>query len=184
MIILGITGTLGAGKGAMVEYLKERYGFAHYSARDFLIQEIEKRGLPVNRDSMVLVGNDLRATYHPGFIAEELAKEAVRENHNAVIESIRTLGEIAVLKQQPNFYLLAIDADQLLRFERIKSRASATDDVSFDKFKADEEREMFTTDPNKQNLTACLAVADFRVMNNGNLADLHRELDIIITQII
>ena len=60
MIIIGITGTIGAGKGTIVEYLTDKKGFTHYSVRSFLIDEIKKRGFEVNRDSMVLVANDLR----------------------------------------------------------------------------------------------------------------------------
>lgn len=41
MIIIGITGTLGAGKGTVVEYLKTK-GFKHFSVREFLTQEIKK----------------------------------------------------------------------------------------------------------------------------------------------
>ena len=35
MIIIGITGTIGAGKGTIVELLIKK-GFKHYSVRDFL----------------------------------------------------------------------------------------------------------------------------------------------------
>ena len=41
MVIIGITGTLGAGKGTIVDYLKEERGFLHFSARQFIIEEIE-----------------------------------------------------------------------------------------------------------------------------------------------
>ena len=54
MIIIGITGTLGAGKGTIVDYLIKTKGFTHYSVRAFITKEIEKRKLPVNRDSMVI----------------------------------------------------------------------------------------------------------------------------------
>jgi len=60
MIIIGITGTLGAGKGTIVDYLINKKDFKHFSARAFLVEEIEKRGLENNRDSMVLVANELR----------------------------------------------------------------------------------------------------------------------------
>ena len=40
MLIIGITGTLGAGKGTVVEYLVEKKGFDHYSVRAFLLKEI------------------------------------------------------------------------------------------------------------------------------------------------
>lgn len=60
MKIIGITGTLGAGKGTIVDYLVQQYGFVHFSVRAYLIQQIQKANLAVNRDSMVIVANELR----------------------------------------------------------------------------------------------------------------------------
>ena len=76
MIIIGITGTLGAGKGTIVDYLIEKRQFLHYSVRSYLIEEAERRGLPINRDTFVVVANDLRATHCPSFITDELFKRA------------------------------------------------------------------------------------------------------------
>ncbi len=58
-MIIGITGTSGAGKGTVVDYLLKK-GFKHYSVRDFLTEEILKRGLEPNRDNMIFVANELR----------------------------------------------------------------------------------------------------------------------------
>ena len=142
MQIIGITGTLGAGKGTLVDYLVEQKSFGHYSVRQFLIKEIKKRGLPVNRDSMVITANDLRAKHNPAFIIQELYEEASQQNKNAVIESIRTQGEIDFLKQQGNFLLLAVDADPHIRFDRISQRKSSTDHIDFETFIDNEQREM------------------------------------------
>ena len=60
MIIIGITGTLGAGKGTVVDYLVKEKGFRHYSVRAFLLEKIRDLGMPENRDSMHAVGNMLR----------------------------------------------------------------------------------------------------------------------------
>ena len=38
MITIGITGTLGAGKGTIVDYLIEKRGFVHYSVRAFITE--------------------------------------------------------------------------------------------------------------------------------------------------
>ena len=60
MIIIGITGTLGAGKGTIVDFLTKNKRFEHFSARALIVEEIEKRGLENNRNNMVVVDNDLR----------------------------------------------------------------------------------------------------------------------------
>jgi len=59
-VIIGITGTLGAGKGQAASYLVKKHKFKHYSVRELIVKEIKKRGLKVNRDNLVKVGNDLR----------------------------------------------------------------------------------------------------------------------------
>ncbi len=183
MLIIGITGTLGAGKGTIVEHLK-KLGFDHYSVRQFLMEEIKKRGLPVNRETMTDVANELRKNHHPAYIIEQLYNIARRKGNNAVIESIRTPGEIYFLKKKENFYLFAVDADPHLRYRRIKQRASETDSVSFETFLANEEREMHTADPNKQNLSKCIELADYTFDNNGTIAELNRQVDKAIEEIL
>lgn len=183
MIVIGITGTLGAGKGTIVEFLKKKYDFAHYSVRAYLINEIKSRGLEVNRDSMTLVANDLRNNHSPSFIIDEIYKEAAKHSKNCIIESIRTPGEIDSLKSKSNFYLFAVDADPKLRYERIKIRNSSTDNIDFDTFLANEAREMNTTDPNKQNLSKCIEMADFKFNNNGDLQSLNIEIDKVLNKI-
>ena len=177
MQIVGITGTLGAGKGTIVDYLVLQKGLNHYSVRKYLIQEIKKRNLEVNRDNMVVVANDLRAKNSPSFIIEELYKQAKAEGKNAVIESIRTPGEVDFLKNRGNFILVAVDADPKTRYDRIQLRQSSTDKVSFETFLSNEKREFTSTDPNKQNLKKCIEMADVVLMNNGTIAELNKQLE-------
>ena len=126
MLVIGITGTLGAGKGTLVEYLIREKNFQHYSVRQYLIEEIVRQGLEVNRDNMVIVANKMRSENSPSFIIEELYKEAHAIGKNSVIESIRTPGEVEYLKKQGDFLLLAVDADPVKRFERIQLRVGSS----------------------------------------------------------
>src|ERR1700719_609147 len=99
-MIIGITGTNGAGKGTVVDYLVKQKGFTHYSARDIWNEEIVKRGLPPGRDSMVIVANDLRAIHGPQFFAQRAAAKTREHGGDAVIESIRSVGEAEHIKSQ------------------------------------------------------------------------------------
>ncbi len=176
MRVIGITGTLGAGKGTIVDYLVHAKGFAHFSVRAFLTEEIRQRGLPVNRDSMVVVANDLRARHNPAFIVEQLYEQALQTGHDCIIESIRTPGEVAMLRSKPNFRLIAVDAAPEVRYQRIVERASETDHISFETFLQNEQREMDTTDPNAQNLRKCIEQADFNLTNNSTVENLHKKI--------
>lgn len=176
MKIIGITGTLGAGKGTIVDYLVTNFGFKHYSVRGYLIEIIEAKGLVVNRDSLTLTANELRAEHGPSFIAEELFKQAQQSSQNCIIESIRTLGEVNALKAKGNFTLFSVDAERKIRYDRIVLRASETDQVSYSVFEANELRELDSIDPNKQNLRACMAAADIHFLNNGTFDDLYAQV--------
>jgi dephospho-CoA kinase len=178
-MIIGITGTIGAGKGTVVDYLVEQKGFAHYSVRDFLVEEIQKRGMPVNRDSMREVANSIRAEYKPSHIIETLFNRAQEAGHDALIESVRALGEAQFLKEA-GVKILAVDADRKLRFERVKARGSATDDIDFDTFVQHEEREFASTDPTDMNMIGVMQMADARIENDSSLEELYVQVEQVL----
>ena len=180
MMIIGITGTIGAGKGTIVDYLVDQFHFKHFSVRQFLIEEATKRGMPLNRDTYVALANELRAQNSPSYITDQLYQEAIQTGGNAVIESIRTPGEIDSLCQNDHFFLLAVDADPHLRYERIVLRNSETDQITFETFLENEKREMTATDPNKQNLSECIRRAHFVIRNDHDIPTLYENLEKII----
>lgn len=185
MIIIWITWTLGAGKWTIVDYLVQKKWFLHFSVRAYLIQEIEKIGMPVNRDSMVIVANNLRATHSPSYIIEKLYEQAKISGRDSIIESIRAVGEVNVLKTQDRgtFYLFAVDADPKIRYERTVLRGSETDKITYDTFIMNEQREMENTDPNKQNLAKCMQMADYVFVNNGTREELDQQIENIVDKL-
>ena len=183
MIIIWITWTLGAGKWTIVDYLIKNLDFQHYSVRAYLIKQIEKRNLPVNRDSMVLVANELRAQFWPSYIIEQLYQEALTSGKNTIIESIRAVGEAEALKGKGNFYLFAIDADPKIRYERAVLRGSETDHISFEEFISNEQREMQNEDPTKQNVAKCIQMADHVFTNDGTLEELNTQIEEVVNNL-
>ncbi len=183
MIIIGITGTLGAGKGTIVEYLVQKMGFQHFSVRGFISEEILRRGLAVNRDTLTLVANDLRANHSPSWIVDQLFAQALKTGKNCVIESIRTPGEVVSLRQKGQFILFAVDADPKLRFDRIKKRGSETDQIDFDTFLSNEKREMESADPNKQNIGKVVQMADFVFTNNTEISHLEEKVEAVLVKL-
>lgn len=178
-MIIGITGTLGAGKGTVVDFLKKK-GFSHYSVRDFLTEEIRRRGLEVNRDNMILVANDLRAKYGASHIAEKLYNKAALASRDVVIESLRCPGEVEALRGKDGFVLWAVDADIETRYSRITERKSSTDNVSFQDFARQEGLEMENRDPLKQNLKVCIEMADHVFRNDWTIAELHGKVEKVL----
>jgi len=182
-MILGITGTDGAGKGTVVDYLVKEKGFALYHARTLLIEEIEKRGLPIDRKHMRLVANDLRAQYGNDYIVRFFLERATKTgDKKIVIDSIRALAEAEALKAVGGV-LLAVDADQELRYERVQLRRSESDQVTFDEFKEHEVLEMNDPNPHGMQKQKVIEMADYVVGNNGTFDELRAQVDGVLEKI-
>lgn len=182
-MILGITGTDGAGKGTVVDYLVHEKGFTHYEARKLFVEEINRRGIEPNRANMRIVANELRAEHGDSFLVDTyLARMKEEGVEDVIIESIRARAEADALKAAGGI-LLAVDADQKLRYERIQSRANESDQVSFEEFVAHETLEMNDPDPHGMQKAAVIAAADYVITNDTDLAALHAQIDAVLAQI-
>ncbi len=172
-MIIGITGTNGAGKGTVVEYLKEK-GFTHYSNSELIIEEIKRRGMPINRDNTRIVANDLRKLHGPAYLVQTNYARAVAAGGDSIIEALRTIGEAQFLKERA-VSIIAVDANRQLRYDRIVKRSSALDQVSFEHFCTQEDREMSGTDAWDMNIIGVIKMADVTIHNDGSPEDLHRQ---------
>jgi dCMP deaminase len=174
-MIIGLTGKNGAGKTAVSDYLKSR-GFDYYSLSDEIRAEIRRRGLDITREVLIEVGNELREQSGPGVLAERILRN-LANGQNYVIDSIRNPQEVEALRQRSDFTLLAVEADQAMRFERSRARAREGAAQTLRQFVEEEARELSSENPANQQLNATRQKADLVVNNDGTLEELHRELD-------
>ena len=170
--LIGLTGTNGAGKGASAEFFKSR-GYACVSLSDVLRGELRRAGIPETRDALIAKGNDLRRTFGPDVLARRTLAGIAGPT---VIDSIRNSAEVAALREQPGFLLLAFDAPAALRFERCARRGRDESAATLEAFIRKEEEEM-GSDPAAQQLHTCMALADRLITNDGTVEDLHRRLE-------
>jgi len=180
-MIIGITGSDGAGKGTAVEYLKTK-GFSHYSVREFIVAEIERQGLPIDRNQMRLTANALRGEFGNDVVVKKAYERAQREGvKNVVIESLRATAEAEYLKAQGGI-LLAVDADVTTRYARVQERRSASDQVTFEEFTTHEALEKNDPDPSGMQKAKVMEMADDTIMNDGTVAELERQVESFLTQ--
>ena len=174
-MIIGLTGKNGAGKGEVARYLADR-SFAVASLSDVLREELGRRGLESSRENLIAVGNELRARYGPGVLAERILAGLSAGRHH-VVDSIRNPGEVEALRQRSDFKLLCIRAPQSVRFQRAVERGRLGDGASLEEFARLEEEELDRGVPERQRLDRVEELADAVVENDGDLEQLHRRLE-------
>jgi len=170
-MIIGIAGTLGAGKGTVVEYLKSK-GFVHYSTSGMFKAILESQGQPANRSAYSVLGNAFRALNPAGPIAIQysIAKE---DTNDVIIESIHDVPEAEFLKSK-GAIILGLDVPLEVRFERIQTRGSEKDAVTFAEFKTIAVHE--EEGGGKHNIRAVLEKADHVIANDGTIEQLQEKI--------
>mgnify|MGYP001577534124 CR=1 FL=1 len=181
-MIIGIAGTIGSGKGAVVEYLKQK-GFAHYSGSGQLRELLEARGETIDRDAYSRIATEIRE-HDPIGLAKLLRERMERDNPgNAIMEALHTAGEAEFVRSIGG-HILGIDADIPIRYARITKRGSEKDSISFEKFVEQSKREdEGALETAAHNIRAALNVADAIIMNNGTLEELHAQIDDVLEKL-
>lgn len=172
-----ITGTVGAGKGTVVQYMVSTMWYVHFSASWFICDELERLGQELTRDNMRMLADGLRKEHGPSYIVDQLYKQAAILWKNAIIESIRCVGEVQKLRQYSDFFLLWVNADKKIRYDRIVKRWLVKDDVTYDQFVEQENKEIHTKNPYEMNLVGCLELADIIIYNDGTPEQLYLEVE-------
>lgn len=181
-IVIGITGLTGSGKDTVAEYLKTK-GFFYSSLSDRIREECTVRGLPIDRDNLIAVGNDLREKFGHDILAKRSMEKLTNEGiGRAIFVSIRHPKEAEYLKAQSGFYLLFVEAPIELRYKRNGQRGRPEDFVSFEKFKEQEERERFGSAA-QQQIDKVIAMADYTIVNEGTVEELNKQVEEIIKKI-
>ena len=170
--LIGLTGTNGAGKGEAAAFFMAR-GYAYLSLSDILREELGTRGEAVTRDNLIRAGNELRERFGPDVLVRRtMAKVA----GPTVIDSIRNTHEVAFLRRQEGFVLLAIEAPVDVRFARVAARGRDESAADLGAFRNKEGQERTGGDMSQQ-LEACMAAADRLILNEGTLPEFHRKLE-------
>lgn len=178
-MIIGVTGTLASGKDTVSELL-EKKGYKHISLSQILRREVSKLGEPITTVNLTTFGNKIRHERGEGYLAKEALKDASKKT---IISSIRQPGEVRVLKKDPRFVLIAVDADAKQRWSRLEKRKRAGDPESFNDMMAIERKQMKKHGSKDMQLDTVMAMADYQIDNNGTMEDLKEKVDRLLKKI-
>lgn len=171
-MIVGVVGTLAAGKSA-VAHILEGEGFTRISLSDLLREEAARRNLRDSRDVLYSIANEMREKYGPAALMQETLNRMQDGDH--VVDSIRNLAEIEVLRSRGGVLIIGVDAEYDLRYRRAMERQAATgrDESASteEEFRLRDERED-SEDAHRPQRRLVLQAADVVILNNGTQNEL------------
>ena len=151
----------GAGKSTIALKLKEE-GYETFSLGDGVRAEAKRQNLEPTGENLGKLMLELREKNGPGAIAE-LLKESIQESTHdiIIIDGIRSIHEINVLKNTGNVKLLAVNAAADTRFNFLRERKRSDDPLTREKFEERDNREIGV------GLEKIIGLADESIDNNN-----------------
>lgn len=164
-LVVAFSGAIGAGKTTASHWLRDK-GFTYGRYSQVIADEAVRRGLPVDRDTLQRLGQDL----HERWGQRELGRRLLAERRDApllVIDGLRWRSDVAYLRETfgPRLTHVHLDAEQETRRQR-----AVRDGTSLDSFaEAD-------SHPVEREVATLATLADNVVCNGGKPDELFREL--------
>ena len=156
-----LTGMPGAGKSTVASFLKEQ-GFATVTMGDAVREEAKRQGLESTDANLGKLMLKLRQDLGQGAVAHLVLRKLERDGNsgNVVVDGIRSIPEVEVLKQAGHVKLLAIHASQDTRFKHMLDRGRSDAPASSDDFAVRDKRELSV------GISEAIALADETISNN------------------
>ena len=176
-MLIGLTGRYASGKTTVVQWFANR-GVQTMSCSDSIRRWLSEEGVEESRESLIEGGRELRRRGGAGILAEMLLDEL--SGDDAVIDSIRTPGEVEALRVRDDFVLIEILAVIDSRWQRSQERARPGDPSDRATFISQEKSEEVALDAAGQALVATAEMADLVLYNNGSIEELYSDLEELI----
>jgi dephospho-CoA kinase len=164
-LIICLTGMPGAGKSTVAASLREK-GFSVITMGDAIREEAKRQNLEPTDTNLGSLMLKLRKDLGPGAVAHLVLRKMKKDRNNGsssgnvVIDGIRSIPEVEVLKTVGHVKLLAIHASTNIRFGHIKGRSRSDTTSSIGDFARRDKRELTV------GISEAIALADEILSNN------------------
>lgn len=186
---IGVTGPAVAGKDTVADIVCELFDAENLSTGDALraiarhVYRLPPDHMP-SRDHLFTVGTFIRSEIDKAFTVKLSIEQARLLNiPQVVISGMRTLPEAQAIQQEGGI-VVAVTADQEVRYKRIRERARDAEAAhTFEEFKERDDRENRGVDGN--GITAIIEHADVIIENNGSsLEELKERIRTVLTPLL
>ncbi|MGH9964377.1 MAG: AAA family ATPase [Nitrososphaeraceae archaeon] len=167
LIVICLTGMPGAGKSTVADSLKDK-GFLVITLGDVIREEASRLKLDLNDTNLGKLMVKLREEFGPGAVAELvirkidsiLVSSGNRHTSVLIVDGIRSIAEVGVLKCVGHVRILAIHASTDIRFVHLKERRRTDAPLAQSDFMERERRELDV------GISEVIALADEVIANN------------------
>jgi dephospho-CoA kinase len=178
--MLALVGMTGSGKTVCAQHLQER-GFFQFRFGSIVVNEVIRRGLPVNPENERVVREEFRAQDGMDAIAKRALPllQVATENHRCiVIDGLYSFSEYKMLRNGLGFELIvvAVVADRVLRYSRLEDRTERP--LTHEEAEARDWREIEHIEKGGP-----IAIADYTLLNNDSSEKLLKDLDELLQRI-
>jgi dCMP deaminase len=177
-MIIGLTGSLAAGKGVVADFLKKK-GFVYLSLSDELRQIAKENKIELTRQNLQDLGNKLRREQGTGILAKVVIDKIYNQEYKkAVVDGIRNPAEVEELRKVKDFFLVSVDAPQEIRFHRMTARNRESDPMTYEDFlRVDARDKGEGEEAYGQGVGKCMALANFTIQNSGTLEEVGLKIE-------
>jgi dephospho-CoA kinase len=179
--VIAIVGLPGAGKTVSVEHTMRVTGWPKVYFGGVVMEEVQKRGLPVNEQNERSVREELRATHGMG-MAATLSLPKVRSlletSAGVFIESLYSWEEYVIMKKEfgEDFKVIAIYSSPATRIARLEKRPERT-------LTPQEVESRDYSQIENLHQAGPIARAEYTIVNESDMEKLYSGLDEILTNL-
>lgn len=179
-IIIGLTGQIACGKGVIKKFLIEHYKASDYRFSTILRDVLIRLDVEQSRENIQKMSTLLRQTFGEDILAKVMANDAKNDKHHfIVIDGIRRLADIKYLRDVSGFFLVSVEADEKIRYQRVIERNEnpGDDKKTFAEFLQDQQEE------SEEQIPETMSKADFAIDNNGTWEELWEQIHQLVKKI-
>ncbi len=180
MKVVSVVGMTGSGKSEVTALFRER-GFITVRFGDVTDEEVKRRGLPLTEANERIVREELRNRHGMAAYAQlNLPRiDAALKNANVVVDGLYSWEEYVLLKNRygDDFVVVAVWASPATRYARLATREvrPLTPPEAAGRDRAEIEN---------LNKGGPIAVADYTIINEGQLNHMQRQIEEVIETIL